>query len=163
MYNITKTLAGSFGNSEVPMKAVYGNAIIGVAEQTQICKPHFETIPNKEAPNNLSGIPVSVEDMVNNTDPASAVEVKTAVSYMKSGKALGTDGVSADMVKGGGEIVVRTLPEIFEGIWEAEEIPGDWKMGLIVILPKKETIICVTIGEGPLFSLSLATFSEGYS
>ena len=80
--------------------------------------------------------------MVNNTDPASAVEVKTAVSYMKSGKAPGTDGVSVDMVKGGGDIVVRTLTEIFEGIWEAEEIPGDLKIGLIVILQKGDHSLC---------------------
>jgi len=110
LYNITKTLASGFGNNEVPVKAVYGNALIGVAEQTQ----------TKEAPTNLSAIPVSVEDMMNNTDPPSAVEVKIAVSSMKSGKAPGTDGMSADMVKGGGEIVVRTLKGIFEGIWEAE-------------------------------------------
>ena len=39
---------------------------------------------------------------------------------MKSGKAQGSDdadGVRADMLKAGREIIVRTLIEIFEGIW----------------------------------------------
>ena len=45
--------------------------------------------------------------------------------------------MSADMFKAEGDIVVRTVTEIFEGIWEEEEIPSDWKTGLIVKLPKK--------------------------
>jgi hypothetical protein len=39
------------------------------------------------------------------------------------------------MLKAGGEIIVRTLIEIFEGILEKEEIQSDWKTGLIVKLP----------------------------
>ena len=54
-----------------------------------------------------------------------------------SEKAPGADGTSADMLKAGGEIIVRTLIEIFEGTWEKEEISSDWKTGLIVKLPKK--------------------------
>ena len=45
---------------------------------------------------------------------------------MKSGKAPGADGVSAYMLKAGREIIVRTLIEIFEGIWEGKEMPGEW-------------------------------------
>ena len=56
---------------------------------------------------------------------------------MKSGNAPGADRVSANTLKAGGEIIVRTLIEIFEGIWEKEEIPSDWKTGLIVKLTKK--------------------------
>ena len=56
---------------------------------------------------------------------------------MKSGKAPGDDRVSADMLKAGGEIIVRPLVELFEGIWEKEDIPSDWKTGLIIKLPKK--------------------------
>ena len=67
LYNITKTLAGGFRNSEVPLKDINGNVITGVAEQTQIWKSHFETILNKEAPNNLADIPLSDEDLKINT------------------------------------------------------------------------------------------------
>ena len=45
--------------------------------------------------------------------------------------------MSADMLTAGGEIIVRTLTVICEGIWEEEEIPSNWKTGVIVKLPKK--------------------------
>ena len=48
--------------------------------------------------------------------------------------------MSADMFKAEGDIVVRTVIETFEGIWEEEEIPSDWKTGLIVKLPQKGDI-----------------------
>ena len=68
---------------------------------------------NKEAPSSLADIPVSDEDLENNTDPSS---VEESISSMKSGKAPGAIGVSADILKAGGEIIVRTLTEIFECI-----------------------------------------------
>ena len=55
---MTKTLAGGFRNSEVPVKYVNRYVITAVAEQTQRWKSQFETILNKEAPNNLGDIPI---------------------------------------------------------------------------------------------------------
>ena len=63
---------------------------------------------------------------------ASAEELSKAIRTMKSGKALG-----ANMVKAGGYVTTGAFIEIFEGIWEEEETPGDWNMGLIVNFPKK--------------------------
>ena len=71
LYKKTKTLAGGFRKSEIPVKDVNGNVITGVAEQTQRWKSHFETILNKEPPHNLADIPVSDEDLDINTHPAS--------------------------------------------------------------------------------------------
>ena len=85
--------------------------------EVNLHRPEIEiTLRDKEAPANLWDIPVSDEDLEINTDPASVEEVRKAVSSMKSGKAPGADGVSADMLKAGREIIVRTLTEIFEGI-----------------------------------------------
>ncbi|KAI0217296.1 hypothetical protein LSAT2_030866 [Lamellibrachia satsuma] len=56
--------------------------------------------------------------------------------YDDSGNAEGVRFIT-EMLKAGGEVTMGALTEIFEGIWETEETPGDWKMGLIVKLPKK--------------------------
>ena len=61
LYKITQTLAGGLRNSEVPVKDLNGNGITGIADQTNRWKSHFETILNKEAPNNLAYIQVSDE------------------------------------------------------------------------------------------------------
>ena len=140
------------------MKDVNGNVITSVAEQTQIWKSHFQTVLNKEAPNNLADIPVSDEDLEINTDPPSVEEVWKTVSSMKTGKAPGADGVSVDVLKHGGVIIVRTLIEIFEGIWEEEEIPIDWKTELSIELPKKGDFIMCYNWRG----IALAIISVGF-
>ena len=50
LYKITKALAGSFRNCDIPMKDADGVVITNVEEQTQLWKTHFETILNKEEP-----------------------------------------------------------------------------------------------------------------
>ena len=87
----------------------------------------------ENTPRNQAGIPESKEDLRVNTDPPSTEEVRKAIRTMKSGKAPGADCVSAEMLKARGEVTMGA----FEGIRETEETPGDWKMGLIVKLPKK--------------------------
>ena len=69
--------------------------------------------------------------------------------------------MSADMLKAGGEIIVRTLIEIFEGIWEEVEIPSDWKTGLIVKLPKKGDLgMCINWRGITLLSVTSTVFSR---
>ena len=132
-----------------------------MAEQTQKWKSHFKTILNKDAPNNLAEIPVSDKDLEINIGPSSAEEVRKAVSSVKSGNAPGAGGVSADMLKTGGEIIVRTLTDIFEGIWEEEEIQSDWKTRLIVKLPKKDDLSMYINWRGiTLLSITSKVFSR---
>ena len=107
------------------MKDADGVVITSVEEQTQLWKTHFETILNKEAPIEVEDIPERDDDLLVNMDPPTANEVKSAIDNMKSGKAPGADGVSAEMLKAGGDIITETLTEIFKEIWEEEEIPVD--------------------------------------
>ena len=92
-------------------------------ETENILRDHPQQRSAKQSSRHLVGD----EDLVINRDPSSAEEVRKADSSKKSGKAPSLDGVSADMLKAGGEIIVRTLTEIIDG---AEEIPGDWKTEL---------------------------------
>ena len=146
LYKITETLTGGFKNSDIPVKDVDGNVVTCEVKQTQRWKTHFETILNKEAPRNQAEIPESKEDLKVNTDPPSAEEVRNAIRTMKSGKAPGADCVSAEMLKDGGEVTMGALTEIFEGIWETEETPGDWKMGLIEACNGQATLAFFGVG-----------------
>lgn len=80
---------------------------------------------------------------------------------MNSGKAPGADNVSEVLLKAGGDVTAGALTEIFEHIWEAEEIPGDWKTGLMVKLPKKRDLSsCTNCTVITLFS-SISKVSVG--
>ena len=161
LYKITKALAGRFKNCDIPMKDADGVVITSVEEQTQLWKTHFETILNKEAPREVEDIPERYEDLLVNMDPPTANEVKSAIDNMKSGKAPGADGVSAEMLKAGGGVITETFPEIFKEIWEEEEIPVDWKTGLIVKLPKKGNLSHCKNWRGiTLLSITSKVFSR---
>ena len=74
---------------------------------------------------------------------------------MKSGKAPGADCVNAEILKAGGEVTIGALTEIFEGIWETEETPGDWKM------PKKGDLsLCKNWRGITLLSITSKVFSR---
>ena len=66
------------------------------------------------------------------------------------------------MLKAGGELIVRTLIEIFEGIREEEEeIPSDWKIGLIVKLSKNGNLsMCNNWRRITLLSVTSNVFSR---
>ena len=118
LYKITKALAGGFKNCDIPMKDADGVVITSLDKQTQLWKTHFETILNKEAPREVENIPERDEYLPVNMDPPTANEVKAAIDNMKSGKAPGADGVGAEMLKAGGDVITETLSEMFKEIWE---------------------------------------------
>ena len=41
-----------------------------------------------------------------------------------------------DLVKEGGEAIREALGQVFQEVWEKEEIAGDWKRGVVVPIPK---------------------------
>ena len=45
-------------------------------------------------------------------------------------------------------MLAEMLYGLFEKIWEEEEIPSEWKEGLLIkISPRKKTLVCVQIIE----------------
>ena len=64
-------------------------------------------------------------------------ERRSGKRQLKSGKATGPDNIPAEALKADVGITVSLLHLLFKRIWEEEEIPFDWKEGLINKLPKK--------------------------
>ena len=98
---------------------------------------HFKRILNRPEPEQVAEIPPAVEDLDICKDPPTMEEVKAAIKAMKSGKAGGADGVTAEMLKAEETQTPRLLMCIFRKIWGSETIPEAWKTGFIVKLPKK--------------------------
>ena len=58
---------------------------------------------------------------------------------MRNGKAPGEDGISAEILRLGGESVVQWLKHLADRVWSEEAVPKDWKKSLVVPLHKKGT------------------------
>ncbi len=62
--------------------------------------------------------------------------MEKAIARLKCGKAAGMDGITAEMVKYGGEAVVEWMLLVCEQAWKKGEVPDDWKKAIIVPLYK---------------------------
>ena len=137
LYSITKTLNGKYTHSNVPVRDKEGKVLSKESEQVPRWKEHFESLLNRPDPMTVPDIQAAREVLDINTDPPTLIEVKAAIKAMKSGKAGGLDGVTADMLKAEDVMTPILLRSILERIWNSEETPESWTTGLIVKLPKK--------------------------
>ena len=64
-------------------------------------------------------------------------EVERAIKRMKRHKAQGVDGITNDIIKLGGPVVLTYLTNIFNNILKTKQIPDSWHEAKIVILFKK--------------------------
>ncbi|XP_056022085.1 uncharacterized protein LOC130054973 [Ostrea edulis] len=62
---------------------------------------------------------------------------RRAITILKIGKTAGPDEIPAETIKADTETAVNILHNLFEKIWEEENIPEDWKEGILIKLPKK--------------------------
>ena len=67
----------------------------------------------------------------------SMIELKFAIKQLKSGKAAGDDGISAEALKYLPECMLDKLLNICNEVYDGAPPPDDWKNGVIVPLPKK--------------------------
>ena len=161
MYKINKQLNNGFKNCDVPVKNKNGMVIEKGAEKLQRRKEHFESVLNRPDPPHLADIQPADTDLDICTDPPSLKEVTAAIKAMKSGKAPGADGVTAEMLKADVNVTAPILTEIFKQIWEESQIPEEWKTGLIFKLPKKGDLgDCNNWGGIALLSLTSKVFSR---
>ncbi len=63
-------------------------------------------------------------------------EVEKAIARLNCGKAAGMDGLTAEMLKYGGDAVMEWMLLICEQAWKKGEVPHDWKKAIIVPLYK---------------------------
>ncbi len=64
-------------------------------------------------------------------------EVQAALRKISRGKAAGVDGIYGEMLKYGGDWMVASLWKLFNMVFSSGCVPGDWRRGLIVPVPKE--------------------------
>ena len=64
-------------------------------------------------------------------------EITFAVKVMKNNKAPGTDSITAELLKLGGDVVVQWLLNLVSVVWQEESVPEDWTKQLTIPLHKK--------------------------
>ena len=88
--------------------------------------------------------------------PFTQEEVAKSLGKMPKGKAAGVDGLTVEMLKAGGAIVVRFLTFVFNLLIETDkEIPQDLNLGLMVPMLKAMKAMGVAGNHRPVMLLSV--------
>ncbi|KAJ8333838.1 hypothetical protein SKAU_G00411570 [Synaphobranchus kaupii] len=139
LYMVTKKLSGKFQQSDKPIMDKNGNQLTTTEEQLKRWAEHFGELLNRPAPEAPPDIPPAETELQMNCDKLSKAEIRKAIMSLKNGKVAGPDEIPAEAIKAdmGTAININMLHSLFNKIWEEEQIPAEWKEGILIKLPKK--------------------------
>ena len=137
LYLLTKKLTGKFQQTDKPVVDKNGNPLT-TNEQLKRWAEHFRELLNRPTPDSPPDIPPAETELPISCDKPSKTEIKKAIMTLRSGKAAGPDEIPADAIKADIETAIQMLYSLFSKIWEKEEVPAQWKEGIIIKLHKKK-------------------------
>ncbi len=68
------------------------------------------------------------------------MEVERAIARLECGRAVGMDGITAEMLKYGGDAVVEWMVLLCDCAWKKRKVLDDWKKAIIVPLYKVKAV-----------------------
>jgi hypothetical protein len=68
----------------------------------------------------------------------SRLEVENTLAKLKKYKSPSSDGILAELIQAGGEILLSAIHKLINSVWNKEELPDQWKESIIVPVHKKD-------------------------
>ncbi|XP_067411321.1 uncharacterized protein [Emydura macquarii macquarii] len=101
----------------------------------QVCE-----ILNRESSEEGANISGRETDLDINIDPPTKEEIISAIKKLKNNKAPGKDNLNAELFKTDPETAAGILEPLFRTVWTEACVPEDWTKGVIIKIPKKDTL-----------------------
>lgn len=142
LYSTTRLLGKSGFRKKRPIKDKQGVLLSSQEEQMKRWEEHFEEVLNRRCNAGEEQGFVQNENVALdiNVDPPTRNQIIEAIKALKAGKAAGIDNLPPEVFKLDPELTAEILEPLLKMIWVKEEIPEQWKKGLIVKIPKKGDI-----------------------
>ena len=140
LYHTTRLLAGNFKvTSDLPIKAKGGTLLIAQTDINNRWIEHFTELLNRPPPNKKFEFDPTppIEDQNIELGPITKAEVIKAISSIKNNKAPGIDEIPGELLKANEPTALNRLVNFYSNLWDGEKIPNEWKMGVIIKIPKK--------------------------
>ena len=138
VYDTTRIISGKHRTSITrPVKDKHGNDIYEQEGQLNRLREHFEQLLNRPPPESPPEMLPARLDLPINTNPPTKKEIEEAIRQIKSNKAAGPDHIPPEAIKADVTTSVDIQHTLFTKIWNEEDIPGEWKKGILIKLPKK--------------------------
>lgn len=113
-----------------------GDVITEESKVLEIWKNYFSDLLNCDQTDNDEALEKFMNVQPETLEPT-LEEVKQAIQHLKNNKAPGEDGLPAEVLKEGKEIVAREVHKIILEVWKTETIPSEWKEAIVVPILKK--------------------------
>lgn len=138
LFKIAKELGQNRKTYNGVIKDANGNKLTTDQDKNNRWKEHFQSVLNCPEPELLnSWIDANEQPLTISTSEITPAEVKDAIGKLKNHRSPGEDLITGEMLKAMGEVGLEKLTTIMNNIWQSETVPGDWKRGIIVRIPKK--------------------------
>ena len=137
LYKITRELTGSVSAQPTVVQDVNGKLLTKEDEQRERWAEHFCTVLNRPDPETPAVVEDSNTTIEMKKGPITCKEIEEAIMETKGNRAPGDDRITSDMLKADPEMSAKCLVELFNRIWEEEEVPEAWQKGILIKLPKK--------------------------
>ena len=129
----------------VVLKNEFGEVISGDEKTAEWCKGYFEKLYNEgftgdRIEQGFEDVELVAEMVTLSRElelEPSLEEVIKCLNKLKSGKAAGSSGIVAEMLKAGGQLVAEKLWKFFGRVWDEVEVPKDWESRIVMPLFKK--------------------------
>ena len=135
-YDTTRPLSGRKTVLNKPVKDKNGVVLTRTDNQLNRWKEHFQEVLNRPAPENPPDLTEGPLLEIR-TGQITMAEIKISLKSLKNGKAAGCDNIPSEAWKEGGMVLAKVHNSLLNKICNEEDIPQDWKVGLLVKLPKK--------------------------
>lgn len=140
LYTISKKLSGRLQNNDRPVRNKEGKLLNTIDEELKRWKDFLEQVLNCQDLEDPPDLPPG-PDLPIHMGSITKVEICAVLKKLKRGKAPGLDNIPPEALKEGGAITVDVLHKFLNKIWKEGEIPNDWKVRLLIKLPKKGDLI----------------------
>lgn len=141
VFKMIKSISGKWHPRQTAIRDKHGNILMDREKikdrWTEYCRELYSETEqtNRKLLEELRVITPPTEDDAN--DGILYEEVERAVKHLKKNKSPGTDGITAEMIQGGGEDMTKAIHEICKQVWREGTIPEEWTKSVLVTIPKK--------------------------
>ncbi|CAM4830075.1 unnamed protein product [Rotaria magnacalcarata] len=144
-FSIIRRLKGGSKRVEnMPIGDKNGKLLVNSTDQLERWREYFCELLNVHStvdPYVINEVQITTPsrlDLKRQNKQPSFEEVKIVLNQMKSRKAPGSDEVTADILKAGGESVIKWLHEMFTGMRENEQVVKEWSSTTLIRLYKNK-------------------------
>ena len=140
-YDALKAVYGPQSSGSSPLLSSDGTTLLNDKKRIlDRWAEHFNSVLNRpssindEAIDRLPQEPIKEELNI----PPSSEEVSKAIKQLSSGKAPGPDSIPAEVYKSGGPTLLTRLTELFQSMWEREQLPQEFRDATIIHIYKRK-------------------------